>query len=119
VAVVVPGERLAGPDGVGRPGRGQLRLGRDAGVDLAPERGDFDGLGAELDVGEPEAAADDPAVPKELLDLMGMGGRPDVEVLGTSFEQQVTNAPTDEVRDVIVLVEPVKDLESVGIDLAT
>ncbi len=117
--LVVRRQRLAGGDGFGGAGVGQLSLGRDAGVDLPPERRDLDGLGAELDVRQPEPAADDPAVAKELLDLVGMGGRPDVEVFRTSFEQQVTNAPTDEVRDVIMLVEPVKDLESVGIDLAT
>ena len=51
------------------------------GIDLAPERRDLDGLGAELDVREAEAPADDPAVAKELLDLVRMRRGPDVEVL--------------------------------------
>ena len=35
-----------------------------------PERRDLDRLGAELDVRQPEPAADDPAVPEQLLDLV-------------------------------------------------
>ena len=49
---------------------------------------------------------------------MGMGRRADVEVLRPALEQQVANAAADQIRDVVVLVQPVEDLESVGIDLA-
>ena len=49
--------------------------------DLPPERGDLDDLRAELDVRQAEAAADDPAVPEQLLDLVRMRGGADVEVL--------------------------------------
>jgi hypothetical protein len=97
----------------------QLGFGCARHLDLAPERGDLDRLGAELHVRESEAPPDDPAVPKELLDLVRMGRRPDVEVLRAAVQQQIPDAAPDEVRDVVVLVEPVKDLESVGIDLAT
>ena len=96
-----------------------LRLRRGRVVDLPAERRDLDGLRAELDVGQPEAAADDPAVAKELLDLVRVRGRPDVEVLRPAVEQQIPHAPAHQIRDVVVLVEPVEDLESVGIDLAT
>ena len=97
---------------------GDFRLRRRRGVDLTAERGDLDGLGAELDVGQPEPPADDPAVPKQLLDLMRVRRRPDVEVLGPAIEQQVADAAADQIRDVVVLVEPVEDFESVGIDLS-
>jgi len=42
------------------------------GIDLPPERGDFDRLRSELDVRETEAASDNPAVAEELLDLVRM-----------------------------------------------
>jgi hypothetical protein len=45
-----------------------------------------------------------------------MGGRPDVVVLGPAIQQQIPNAAADQIRDVVVLVEPVKDFEGVGID---
>ena len=51
------------------------------GRDLAAERRDLDHLRAELDVREPEAAADDPAVAEQLLDLIRMRRRADVEIL--------------------------------------
>ena len=73
---------------------------------------------AELDVGEPEAPADDPAVAEQLLDLVRMGGRADVVVFRTPLKQQIANAATNEVCDVIVLVKPVENFERVGIDIA-
>ncbi len=42
-------------------------------ADLAPERGHLDRLGAEADVRQAEAAADDPAVPEEPLHLVRVG----------------------------------------------
>ena len=56
---------------------------------------------AELDVRQAEAPADDPAVPEELLDLLGVRRRADVEVFGPPAEQQVADAAADEVGDVI------------------
>ena len=98
---------------------GNLGLGRDLGrVDLAPEGRDLDRLGAELDVRKPEAPADDPAVAKQLLDLMRVRRRPDVEILGPTVQEQVADAAADQVRDVMVLVEPVEDLEGAGIDVS-
>ena len=52
---------------------------------------------AEPDVRETEAAADDPAVPEQPLDLIRMGVRADVEVLRPPPEQQVAHAAADEV----------------------
>ena len=75
-------------------------------------------FGAELDVREAEAPADDPAVAKELLDLMRVRRRADVEILRPAAEQQVAHAAADQIGDVVVLVQPVQDFESVGIDVA-
>ena len=76
-------------------------------------------FGPELDVREAEPAADDPAVAEELLDLVGMRRGADVEILRPPAEQQVADAAADEIGGVIVLVQPVQDLEGVGIDVAT
>ena len=37
---------------------------------------------------------------------------------GRRLEQQVANAAADQIRDVVVLVEPVQNFERVGIDVA-
>ena len=88
------------------------------GCDLAAERRDLDHLGAELDVREPEAAADDPAVPEQLLDLIRMRRRADVEVLGPAPEQEVANAAADQIGDVVGLPQPVEHFQRVGVDVA-
>ena len=85
---------------------------------LAAERRDLDDLRAELHVREPEAAADDPAVPEQLLDLIRMRRRADVEVLGPAAEQQVADAAADEIGDVVELAQPVENLQRVRIDVA-
>jgi hypothetical protein len=48
-----------------------------------------------------------------------VGGRTDVEVFRPPAEQEIPHTPAHQIRDVVVLVEPVEDLESVWIDLAT
>ena len=111
------------------PVRGMLRRRRwragfrsrrvsSCGLDLPPERGDLDGLGPELDVRQPEAPADDPAVAKQLLDLVRVRRGADVEVLRPASEQQVADAAADQIGDVVVLVQPVQDFERAGIDVA-
>ena len=74
-----------------------------AGRHLPAECGDLDDLCSEFDMGQPEPPADDPAVAKEFLDLIGMSRRPDVKVLGTPSEQQIADAAADQVGHVIVL----------------
>ena len=92
-----------------------LRLG-DGRRHQLPERGHLDRLVAELHVGQAETAADDPAVPEELLDLVRMRRRADVEVLRPSTEQQVAHAATDEVGRVVGLVQPREHLQRIGVD---
>ena len=84
---------------------------------LPPECGDLDDLVAELDVRKAEAAADDPAVPEQLLDLVGMRRRADVEVLRTSAQEQVAHAAAHEIADVTGLVQAIKNLQRVRVDV--
>ncbi len=44
-----------------------------------------------------------------------MGGGANVEVFGSALQQQVTDAATHKIGDVVVLVKPVQDLQSVWI----
>ena len=62
-----------------------------------------------------EAPTDDPAVPEELLDLVGMGVGADVEVLGRASQQQIAHAAADEIGRVIEVTEPVQHLQGVRI----
>ena len=66
---------------------------------------------------QPEPAADDPAVPEELLDLAGMGVRADVEVLRLAAEHQVAHAAANEIGDVVMLLQPMEDAQRVRIDV--
>ena len=95
----------------GRDRCGRLALG--AGRNVAAERGDLDCLQAKPDVREAEAAADDPAVPKELLDLVGMRRGADVEVLRPPAKQQVAHAAADQVRRRAGFVKPIEDFQCI------
>ena len=81
------------------------------------ERGDLDDLRAEAHVREVEAATDQAAVPEELADLLRMGVRRDVEILGVQAEQQVAHRPADQERLVARVLEPVEDLQRVRGDV--
>jgi hypothetical protein len=110
-------DRLVRRDDVRRPGQRRFDLGRGLGVHQPAKRRHLDRLRPELHVGQAEPTADDPAVPEEFFDLMRVGGRADVEVFRPALEEQVANGTTDQIRDVVVLVQPVEHLESVGIDV--
>ena len=66
---------------------------------------------------EAEATTDDPAVPEEFLDLVGMRGRADVEVFRLAGQQQIANAASDEIRGITRLLKPVQDLQGIGVDI--
>ena len=84
---------------------------------MPPERRHFNRLRAELHVRQAEPAADDPAVAEQFLDLVRVGGRADVEILRPPLEQQIAHAAADEIRDVMVFVQPIENFERVGIDV--
>jgi hypothetical protein len=85
---------------------------------VSSERRDFDRLRPELHVRETKTPADDPAVAKQLLDLVRVRRRPDVEVFRPSSEQQVAHAAADEIGDVIALTQSVEDLQRIGVNIA-
>ena len=90
-----------------------LRLGTPA------ERGDLDDLpSVEEDVGEPEAPADDAAVPEEAADVLRAGVGPDVEVLRGPPRQEIADGAADEVRLEPGPVQAVENLQGVGVDVA-
>jgi hypothetical protein len=84
---------------------------------LTPERRDLDHFLAELDMRQPEAAADDPAVSKKLLDLIRMCRGADVEVFGPPSQNQIAHAAAHEIGDVVVLTQTVEHLQSIRIDV--
>ena len=88
------------------------------GRDLSPERGDLDDLRAELDVRQAETPADDPAVAEQLLDLIGVRGGADVEVFRPAADQEIADAPADQIRRVVELTQPIENLQGVRVDVA-
>ncbi len=81
------------------------------------ERRDLDDLVAEAHMGEMEAAADQPAIAEQLLDLVGMRAGGDVEVLGMQAEQQVAHRAADEESLEAGVPQPVQHLQRVGRDV--
>src|SRR5262249_25417575 len=96
-------QRLAPTNDVPRAWERGFGLGREVERrQLTAKRRDLDRLGAELDVRQAEAAADNPAITEQLLDLMRVCGRPDIEVFGPALKQQIPHASADEVCDVVM-----------------
>jgi hypothetical protein len=87
-------------------------------IDLLAERRHFDRLRSEFHVREAEPTADDPAIAKQLLDVMRVRRRADVEVLRAPSQQQIAHAAAHEIGDVIVFVKAVQNLERVRVDVA-
>jgi hypothetical protein len=47
-----------------------------------------------------------------------MRRRADVEIFRAPADEQIANAPADEIGDVVVLPQPIEDLEGVRIDVS-
>ena len=62
----------------------------------------------EMDMGEPEPSADEPAVPEDLLDLVRLGVGGNIEVFGFPAEEKVANASADKVREMTRFLEAVQ-----------
>jgi hypothetical protein len=56
-------------------------------------------------------AANDPAVFEERMDLVRMGIGGHIKVFRGLSEKEIPNAPSDQIGQVTVAMEPVKDLE--------
>ena len=90
-------------------------LGEVGGV--LPEGGHLDHLAAaEVDVGQPEAPADEPAVAEDGPHLARVGVGGEVEVLGLVVEQQVAHAAAHEVGLVAHVAQPVDDPQRVLVE---
>jgi len=70
-------------------------------------------------VGEAEAPTDDPAVAEQPLDFVRVRARPDVEVLGTTMEEEIAYAAPYEVGLEAGAVELVEDAQGIRVDVLT
>ena len=84
---------------------------------LAPEGRDLDHLAPEPHVTEPEPPAHHEAVPEQLLHLLGMGVRRDVEVLRLALQEQVAYTSPDQVTFEPVILQAIEDLQGIGVDV--
>ena len=66
---------------------------------------------------EPEAAADQPAIPEQRLDLLRRRVGGDVEILGMAADQQVAYGTTDQVGGKAALAQPVQDAQCIRADV--
>ena len=71
--------------------------------DLPAECRDLDDLLPEFHVRQTEPPSDNPAVPEQLLDLIGVRRGADVEVFGPTPKQEIADAAADKIRGVFVL----------------
>jgi hypothetical protein len=68
-------------------------------------------------VRQAEPPADQAAIAEQLLNLVGVRVRDDVEVFGMPVEQQIAHATADEKCLEACALQPVEDLERVGRDV--
>ncbi len=82
-----------------------------------PEGGHLDILSpGEVDVGQAEAVSDESGIAEEVPDLTRVGIGGDVEIFGGLAQKQIADAPTHQVCRETMMVEPVKDLQSIRVD---
>jgi hypothetical protein len=63
---------------------------------MAPECGDLHDLSAfKKDMDQPETTANDPAVFKEVMNLLGMGVGGDIEIFWSFSEEKIPDASPD------------------------
>ena len=86
-------------------------------VAVGAEGGHLDDLAAVDHVGQAEAAADQPAVAEQALDLLGRGVGGHVEILRMHAQQQVAYRPADQVGAKAGLAQPVQHPQRVGTDV--
>lgn len=79
----------------------------------AAECGYFEDFTLKMEVGQPEAAADETAVVKKPPDLTGCGVCGDVEVLGGSAHEQIPDATPYQVGNKAPAVKPVERAQGI------
>lgn len=89
-------------------------LGRDGGA----EGRYLQNLLLEVQMHQPETAADDAGVAKKPLDLAGGGIGYDIEILRGSSQKQVAHAPPHQVGDKTALMQAIQGMQRVGADLS-
>ena len=67
-------------------------------------------------MGQPEAAADEAAVGKDLFHLVGVSRGADIEILGPVPQEQVPDTSAHQVGDVSVAMKSVQDLQGIRVD---
>ena len=77
----------------------------------------LDHLLAKADMRQPEPAPDQEAIAECVLHLVGLGARPDVEILRLAPHQQVAHAPADEIRRVTEPGESIEDFQGVRVNV--
>jgi hypothetical protein len=84
---------------------------------MTPERGYLHHLSTfKKDMNQPETASDDPAVFKEIMDLMGMGIGGDIEIFGDFSKEKIANASPDETGLKSMPVKTVEYFQGLFID---
>jgi hypothetical protein len=81
------------------------------------ECGHFENLILEMEVCKPETAPDETAVAEKALYLVGGRVSDNVKVLWRAFEKDIPNAPSDQIGDKSVIMEPVKGPECIWAEL--
>jgi len=109
------GVLLRGAEGVVAGDEEVLRLALDAGI--GAEGGGLDDLAvAEVDVRQPKAPPDEPAVAEDRADLSGVGAGGHVEILRLPAEEKVADAAADQVGLVPEAAQAVDHAQRVGIE---
>jgi hypothetical protein len=90
-------------------------------LDLAaPAEGrDLDILAAEKDVRQTEAPTNQARIAEQIAHLLRMGRGAEVEVLGPAVKHQVPHAAAHQVGHMARVNQAIKNLQYVGVDIAT
>ena len=68
-------------------------------------------------MGQTEPAADQPRIAEELSDLPRVGIRGRIKIFGSLPQEKIPDAPSHQVGQKPVVMEPIKDPEDIGIDV--
>ena len=78
--------------------------------------GDLDNLGPKADMGQPETAADQTAIPKQLPDLLRPRVGHHIKILGRPAKQNIAHAAAHEIGLVTGIFQPIQHLQGIIAD---
>jgi hypothetical protein len=114
----VPAESVLGRRAEGIIGGEMILLVGRVEFGASAEGGDFDEFTARgIDPSQAETAADQTGAPEEIPDLTGRGVGGHVKVFGGLPQEEIPDAPSHQEGRKALMVEPVKNLESMGVDV--